>query len=173
MSHLLTRALAIAAAASGLCAGSALAETEPTLLGKSKEWRAYVIGEGSAKTCFAYSEPVKEEGEYTRRGKVSVTVSHRPADKVKNEVSFVAGYEFKPDSQVDVNIDGKKFNLFVDGGAAWTPDAKTDAQMRDALASGAKMIVRGRSARGTPTTDTYSLSGSTAALELIDKACGI
>jgi Invasion associated locus B (IalB) protein len=40
------------------------------------------------------------------------------------------------------------------------------------LKAGKQMIVRGTSSRGTETTDTYSLSGFTAALAAIDKACG-
>lgn len=172
MSQLPKRAILLGAAIL-LVAGPAPADERPTLLGKSKDWRAYVVESGGNKTCFVYSEPVKEQGDYKVRGKVSVTVSHRPADKVRNEVSFVAGYTFKRDSQVDVTIDGKKFNLFVDGGAAWTPDAKTDDRLREALAAGVTMVVRGRSSRDTRTTDTYSLAGSTRALELIDEACGV
>jgi hypothetical protein len=33
------------------------------------------------------------------------------------------------------------------------------------------MVVRGTSTRGTNTTDTYSLSGVTAAMDAIDAAC--
>ena len=35
------------------------------------------------------------------------------------------------------------------------------------------MIVRGTSARGTLTADTYSLGGFTAGHEAINKACGV
>jgi hypothetical protein len=35
------------------------------------------------------------------------------------------------------------------------------------------MIVKGTSSRGTLTTDTYSLSGFTAAFNAISKACGL
>ena len=164
---------ALALVATVAIAVPSFGQGEPSLLGKAKDWRAYVVGNGAEKLCFAYSEPTKEEGKYAQRGKVSVTVSHRPGDKVKNEISFAAGYTYKRDSQVDVTVDGKKFILFVDGGSAWTPDAATDAKLREALASGRTMVVKGRSSRGTQTTDTYSLSGSTKALELIDEACGV
>ena len=40
-----------------------------------------------------------------------------------------------------------------------------------AMKAGRQMIVRGTSTRGTLTTDTYSLSGFSAALAAIDKAC--
>jgi hypothetical protein len=35
------------------------------------------------------------------------------------------------------------------------------------------MTVVGTSARGTKTTDSYSLAGTGAALEAINKACGV
>ncbi len=41
----------------------------------------------------------------------------------------------------------------------------------DAMKRGTEMVVRGISSRGTRTTDTYSLSGVTAAMNEIDKAC--
>ena len=41
----------------------------------------------------------------------------------------------------------------------------------DALKAGSQLTVRGTSQRGTDTTDTYSLSGVTAAMAEIDKAC--
>ena len=41
----------------------------------------------------------------------------------------------------------------------------------EAMKRGTEMVVRGISSRGTRTTDTYSLSGVTAAMNEIDKAC--
>jgi hypothetical protein len=124
------------------------------------------------KHCFVYGEPADQKGKYKTRGKVSVTVSHRPADKVRNEVSFSAGYSFKPESQLEVVVDqSKKFLLFVDGGSAWAPDAQTDQDLRKAMVSGKKMVVTGSSSRGTKTVDTYSLSGTKAALDRIDQEC--
>ena len=40
------------------------------------------------------------------------------------------------------------------------------------MKSGNKLVVKGISSRGTKTEDTYSLFGFTAALKLIDRACG-
>ncbi|MFO1120388.1 MAG: invasion associated locus B family protein [Rhodospirillales bacterium] len=50
-------------------------------------------------------------------------------------------------------------------------DAAVDRAIVAAMKAGKAMIVRGTSARGTLTTDTYSLSGFSAALAAIDKAC--
>ena len=145
---------------------------EPKLLGSFEKWGAYAVQAPKGKHCFVYGEPSDQKGNYKSRGKVSVTVSHRPGEKVRNEFSFSAGYAFKPDSQLEVVIDqSKKFMLFVDGGSAWAPDAETDQELRKALVSGKKMVVMGSSSRGTKTVDTYSLSGTRAALERIDQEC--
>ena len=44
--------------------------------------------------------------------------------------------------------------------------------MVNAMAKGSKMVVKGTSSRGTPTTDTYSLMGFMAARRAITQACG-
>jgi hypothetical protein len=68
-------------------------------------------------------------------------------------------------------IDGKQFSLFTDDDTAWGGDARTDSALVTAMKAGTSMTVRGTSARGTLTTDTYSLAGFTAAHAAIDKAC--
>jgi hypothetical protein len=160
----------VAVAASG---PRAWAAAEPRFLGVFGDWSAYVVSSGSAKHCFAYSEPTDARGNYSSRGKISITVSHRPAESVRDEVSLTAGYTYKPESEVEVTIDGSlRFLLFTDGGSAWAQDSE-DGRLRRALEKGAKMVARGRSSRGTLTTDTYSLSGITDALQRIDKECPV
>ena len=166
-------ACGLAAAALGAWLPAATGEAaEPKQLGAFNSWKAFVVTDGKAKHCFVYSEPSREEGRYDRRGKVSVSISHRTQDKVRNEISFSAGYAYKPESEVEVLIDGKqRFTLFVDGEAAWAPDDATDTALRKAIEAGSTMTVKGRSSRGTLTTDTYSLSGTSAALARIDREC--
>jgi hypothetical protein len=142
-------------------------------LGQFENWRAYMSDEGGSKQCFVRSEPVASKGDYKARGKPAFTVSHRPKDKVRNEVSVMAGYVFKPASQVEIQVDGKKFFLFVDEDAAWAQDQKVDDALVEALTRGAKLVVKGVSARGTATTDTYTLKGTQAALRKIAEACGV
>ncbi|MEM8744554.1 MAG: invasion associated locus B family protein [Pseudomonadota bacterium] len=43
--------------------------------------------------------------------------------------------------------------------------------MVTAMKAGSTMVVQGRSTRGTLTTDEYSLSGITKALDAVTKAC--
>ena len=55
---------------------------------------------------------------------------------------------------------------------AWAETPELDSKIVSAMKAGNKLLVSGTSSRGTDTEDTYSLFGLTAALKLIDKACG-
>ncbi|MGH6945883.1 MAG: invasion associated locus B family protein [Kiloniellales bacterium] len=142
-------------------------------LGDFGDWTAFRSNDGSTTTCYIASQPKRAEGDYSQRGEIYALVSHRPAEKRKNEVSIIAGYQFQTDSWVDVSIDDQDFRLFTQKDTAWTPDQQTDEAMVQAMIKGRQMVVKGTSSRGTLTTDTYSLSGFTRAHRTIDKACGI
>ena len=142
-------------------------------LGRFRDWDAFSYKEGSGKVCYLVSMPKDKKPKGVRRGKVYVMVTHRTARKVVDVVSVVAGYPYKEKGEVEITIGGHEFQLFTQGENAWTRDAKADKALVRAMIGGAKMVVRGTSRRGTLTTDTYSLTGFTAAHEAIDVACGV
>ncbi len=167
--------LATAALAALLAAapGAAAAQT-PKEIGAWRAWRAYVYNEsGGGKVCFMDSEPTDTRPRNVRRGQIYALVTHRPRDKVRDEVSIFVGYPFKDGSTVKVTIGGKKFTLFTDDESAWNYDARGDRNMVRAMIKGNVMVVEGRSRRGTRTRDRYSLAGFTAAHKAISKACGV
>ena len=55
---------------------------------------------------------------------------------------------------------------------AWAKDADDRQALVDAMRKGTSLVVQGTSARGTETTDTYSLMGFSKAYEAIGAACG-
>ncbi len=138
-------------------------------LGTFGDWEAY--RDPREGFCYAGSKPQKEEGRYTQRGDVFVLITHRPKEKSYNVVSFDAGYVFKDGAEASATIGAQSFSLFGQGEQAWTRDGNGDAQLVKAMRAGATMVVKGTSSRGTATTDTYSLTGISAALDAIDKAC--
>ena len=142
-------------------------------IGSFKDWSAHSEGKAKSRTCWIYSEPVKDEGKYAKRGRIYLLVTHRPAEKTVDQVQFTAGYSFKKGSSVQVVIGAKKFELFTNGDTAWARSPKDDAALVAAMRSGSKMVVTGQSSRGTKTKDTYSLSGISAAHKAIGKACGV
>ncbi|MCB1538197.1 MAG: hypothetical protein H6865_04730 [Rhodospirillales bacterium] len=164
------RRFVLAAALLCLFTLPALAD-EPKLISTSGDWSAYSFKEGNGTVCYMASQPKKAEGKYTKRDPVFALITHRPAENTHNVFSYIAGYTYKTGSDVILTIDDKTFNLFTHKDMAWAKDADTDNRITDAVKKGSKMVVKGTSARGTETTDTYSLKGSGTAHDAIDKAC--
>jgi len=142
-------------------------------LGDAQGWSAYADTEKNAKACYLVGRPVKSEPENVKRGDVYVYVTHRPAEKAFNVVNFAAGYVYKDGSEAELAVDNHKFALFTNKESAWSRDAATDKAVVESMAKAKQAILKGASARGTVTTDTYALDGFAAMLAQIDKACGV
>lgn len=154
--------------------GAASAQAaDPQLIGTFGSWTAYSFQEGGNKVCYMAAQPRKAEGDYTRRGDIFALVTHRPGENSLNVVSIVAGYTYRDGSEADLRIGRTSFTLFTHGDRAWTRTSEADTQITEAIRKGSEMVVRGTSGRGTATTDTYSLSGSSAAYEAISRACNV
>jgi hypothetical protein len=157
-----------------LAVGSAgQAYAQPRSIGSFQNWYAFADGKGTGKMCYLGSKPRKTEGKYASRGVVHFLVTHRPGEKVLGEISVDAGYAFKPGSEAAIDVDGRSFSLFTKGSNAWARDAASDKAIVAAMRAGSKMTVKGTSARGTKTTDFYSLQGFGAAYEAASKACDV
>ncbi len=158
-----------------LLGGTSLAHAgdEATTLGTFKDWGAYTYTEQGGKVCFMASKPTKSLPTGARRSDIYAQVTHRAADNSHNVFSIINGYSFKPNVEATLTIGTRKFQLVTQGDSAWAKDEATDRAIAEALKTGNTMTVEGTSSRGTKTTDTYSLAGSSAALQAINKACGV
>ncbi|WNK00409.1 invasion associated locus B family protein [Thalassospiraceae bacterium LMO-JJ14] len=139
-------------------------------LGKFQDWEAHTLKDGGTKVCYAATVPRKSEGKYTRRGDVFLLVSHRPGDKMIGYVSIEAGYPYGSKSKITARIGGASFPMYPGGELAF---AHEDRPLVEAMIRGQEMVVTGTSSRGTLTTDTFSLSGFTAAYKTASKECGV
>ncbi len=147
--------------------------TEPKVLGEHGDWTAYTYMENNNKVCYMVSQPKKTSGNYSKRGDVFALITHRPAEKSKNVFSYVSGYTYKAGSEASVAVNNQNFNLFTQDDSAWARDQTTDDKIVDAIKRGSSLVVKGVSARGTNTVDTFGLSGSSAAYKAISSECGI
>ena len=86
-------------------------------------------------------------------------------------VQVIAGYRYKPQSDVSLTIDGKGFKLFTIEDRAYAESEEDDRRIITLMKRGSRMTIVGISSRGTKTTDTYSLSGFTKTKAVIDKTC--
>lgn len=151
----------------------ALAQDSTNVVATEGDWT--VFGASSPKECWAVSAPKSSQNTRggqsvdVNRGDIRLYVAYRPGQP--GEVSFSGGYPFAGDSTVEVNVGGQKFNLFTEGENAWAGSPAEDARLLAALRAGSSAVVTGRSARGTTTADTFSLSGITAATNAAQGAC--
>ena len=160
-------------AAAFFVASAAQAQTPKPLLTEPGVWGAFEMEENGAKTCYMAAQPGKMAPKNVKRGEVWLLITHRPAKKVRDEISVYTGYPYKKDSKVAVAIDGKGYSLFTHEETAWARTPGEDGRLVKAMRRGNRMIVRGISRRGTKTTDTYSLRGFIKAHKAISKACKV
>lgn len=158
-------------AASQSAASSAVPQTRS--LGTIGAWSAYASGEKPGRICYLVGRPQKTESAGVARKAPVAMVTHRPSENIANVISFVEGYPLKTGSDVALEIDDKKFDLFTNDDSAWARTAELDRTIVSTLAKGRTATVKGTPNNGKPTIDTYSLAGFAKALALIDEACGI
>lgn len=145
---------------------------ETTNLGTFKVWTAWKGKDASGDMCYISSQPEKSAPEGVKRGPINFLVIHRKGLGTRNEVQTLIGYPFNTSSaSASATVDGKTYPMVTEGEAAWLASAGDEAAFVEALKAGSTLVVKGTSQRGTITTDTYSLSGVTAAMTEIDKAC--
>ena len=151
-------------------AGAAEAQSVQ-LIGTFKDWAAYSASEGAGGVCFAMSKPSNVDPSPDGYTQAYLYLTHRPAEKVSNELNLVAGFEFAPDQPATLNVGGKSFDLFTQKDAAWLLDTTQNDNLAGALRSGSSVVVQGTSDKGISVTETFSLSGATAASRAIDAGC--
>lgn len=159
-----TTAVAVAAAPPG----------GATSIGAFKSWTAYTSSESDGKMCFVASQPTGSKYDppgVKSRDPIFFMITIIPAKKIKNEASTIIGYTFKTGSKVTVDVEGAKFTMFTDKDNAWIENPAQEGALVSAMKGGKTMTVQGTSKPGRITTDTYSLSGISAALDAIAKEC--
>jgi invasion protein IalB len=146
---------------------------KPTLLGQYGDWGAYTATPGGKKVCFTIAKPASSETIPPNRPRnpAYVFISSRPADKVSNEVSVIIGYPFKPGSDATMEVGSNAFALYTQQDGAWIKNAADEARLIEALRGGQNAVVKGGSAKGTRSSDIFSLKGLAQALDRVAQDC--
>lgn len=159
-------------------AGTAAAQESTNRVAAQTDWSVF-IEENPAKECWGVSAPkgwtaARGGSDVTsdvRRGDILLFVTFRPGGAGAGEISYTGGYPFADGSTVTMTVGSDRFELFTDGEWAWAGSAEDDARIVTALKGGAEAVLVARSARGTETTDTFSLLGFTAAMTEAESRC--
>ncbi|MGB8050868.1 MAG: invasion associated locus B family protein [Pseudolabrys sp.] len=146
---------------------------QAVLLGQFGEWGAYRATPGGKKISFALSKPTAATSEPSSRTRDAVYafVSTRPSEKVRNEVSVIVGYPQKAGHDATAAIGSSTYPMYTQNDGAWVKNAAEETQMVETMRRGSDLVVKSESARGTKTTDTYSLKGIAQALDRVAEEC--
>ena len=154
-------------------AAAVAGNAEPTLIGQFGTWGAYTATPKGKKVCFALAKPSASKTNPPNRPRdpAYAFVSTRPAEKVSNEVSIMIGYNLKPGSESTLEVGGASYAMYTQGDGLWIKNAAEEERMVDALRKASDAVVKGVSAKGTETTDTFSLKGLSQALDKLAQDC--
>ncbi|QPF85046.1 Invasion associated locus B family protein [Bradyrhizobium genosp. L] len=154
-------------------AAAAAGGAEPTLIGQFGTWGAYTASPSGKKVCFALAKPSSSKTSPPNRPRdpAYAFISTRPAEKVVNEVSIMIGYAVKPGSESTLQVGGGTYAMYTQGDGLWIKNAAEEERMVEAMRKSADATVKAVSAKGTETTDTFSLKGLAQALDRLGQDC--
>jgi len=140
-------------------------------IGKFKDWEVMVMSEASGKVCFAQSSPVLQAPKKNKRD-ARLFITFRPGEKISNEISATAGYEFNKKNTVLATSGNNKFKFDIkQQGFAWMTSNKKEKIMVKVMKKGSRIMLTGYNEKGSQTIDHYSLLGFTKAYNTAKKAC--
>ena len=136
----------------------------PRRLGDFQAWTAAVHTEGGQKVCYAFTRASRTDP--SREG-VILTVTHRTNGR--DQVALSAGYTYPRNAAVTVAVGQRELAFYTGGNSAFARDGRAAVT---AFRGGSQAVARGPRAGGRGNaTDTFSLSGFTAAYEAITEEC--
>jgi invasion protein IalB len=149
---------------------------QAALLGQFGDWGAYTASPGGSKVCFALAKPASmvdtPANRRTAANPVYMFISTRPGEKVKDEVSvLVTGYQLKGNTEATATVGSANFAMYTQNDGAWVKNAAEESQLVDALRKGQDVVIKATTAKGTKTTDTFSLKGFSQALDRVAQEC--
>ena len=140
-------------------------------MGTHKDWETYVINSDTGKVCFAQSKPVLQSPKNSPR-EARLFISFRPGEKITNEISVTAGYEFNNKNSVIAQSGKNKYKLdLVQDGFAWMTGTKLEIKMIKTMKRGSRIMITGNTQNGSSTIDHYSLLGFTKAYNATKANC--
>ena len=140
-------------------------------VGKFKDWETMVLTKSDGIVCFAQSKPVLQSPKNNKRDS-RLFVTFRPGEKIVDEISITAGYEFNKQNSITAKS-GKfryKFDISQQN-FAWIADNKVERKMIRTMKKGSRLMISGYNSSGSQTIDHYSLLGFTKAYNEAKKSC--
>jgi hypothetical protein len=217
--HVLSSLRAIGLAAAAVCAVSALLPpavaatraakpapksgakeeaSKPSLVATFGDWNVFVGEVGKGRICYTLAQPKSREPSSLTRDPGYAFISDRPSEGVRNEVSFIMGFDVSGGDTAESTTDAKQgekpskssarskssaiaspvalvdqvsFEMLPKGGNLWVKNAAKESALITEMRKGAKLVIKVASLRGHQSIDTYSLGGFAQAMDRLQKEC--
>ncbi|MGO4870313.1 MAG: hypothetical protein ACLPGW_06830 [Roseiarcus sp.] len=167
---------------------------KPALVATYGDWSVFQSQSGKARICYALAQPKERDPADLKRDPGYAFISERPAEGVRNEISFIMGFDVAgaapaadaKDESKDKKKDKKKpsesvaptavigdatFDLLPKGADLWVKNAAKESDLIAEMRKGSKLVIKAASKKGNVTTDTYSLAGFSQAIDRALKDC--
>ena len=165
---------------------------KPALVGSYGDWKVYHSGAGKGRICYLLAEPKAREPDDSKRDKAYAFISERPAEHVRNEISFVMGFDVGAGSEAKEKKKEKKskkdddeeagvaptaavgeaeFDLIAKGPDLFVKNPAEEGKVIDEMRKGVTLVIKATAKKGHPSTDSYSLSGFSQAIDKAIKDC--
>jgi hypothetical protein len=165
---------------------------KPLLVASFGDWGVYQTQAAKGRVCYTLAQPKDRAPGDLKRDPAYAFISDRPGEGVRNEISFIMGFDVanppeaaaadpkKPAADPKKNpiakeamaiVGDQSFELLAKTTNLWVKNAAKEGQLIDEMRKGAKLQVMAASMKGHMTTDTYSLAGFSQALDRVQKDC--
>lgn len=170
---------------------------KPSLVATFGDWNVFVGAVGKGRICYTLAQPKSREPASLTRDPGYAFISDRPSEGVRNEVSFIMGFDVASgdtaDSKTDAkpgekatrsdarskasapapvaSVDQASFEMLPKGGNLWVKNAAKESALIAEMRKGVKLVVKAASLRGHQSIDVYSLTGFAQAMDRLQKEC--
>jgi len=159
-------------------------------VGSYGDWGVYRTQAAKGRVCYTLAQPKERAPADLKRDPAYAFISDRPGEGVRNEVSFIMGFDVanspdaapadakktdpkkaSPDTPAMATVGDQSFELLAKTTNLWVKNAAKEGQLIDQMRKAGKLQVKAASKKGHVTTDTYSLAGFSQALDKVQKEC--
>lgn len=168
-------------------------DTKPALVATFGDWNVFTGRTGKGRICYTLAQPKSREPAGLTRDPGYAFISDRPAEGVRNEVSFIMGFDVAAGGDVKAEaakanaktsrakpkgvaapvavVDDASFDLLPKGANLWVKNAARESALIAEMKKGATLVIKASSLKGNPSTDSYSLDGFSQAMDRLQKEC--
>ncbi len=178
---------------------------KPNLVATFGDWNVFVSQTAKGRICYVLAQPKTREPTSLKRDPGYAFISDRPSEGVRNEVSFIMGFDVsggatteaktdqKPDAKPKVKpvkaskseakgkakataaplatVGDETFDLLPKGANLWVKNAARESALIAEMKKGVQLEIKAASLKGNDSTNSYSLSGFSQAMDRLQKEC--